>query len=394
MDAKELRGFNHIDTAVLLCPMSLLEQFEAYPNGFMERVEEGSIKITAGEFPAFMYASNTVFHPKKEFEGLFQGYLLVRVYRHIFTGPSTALVPARKLSSTCKARKFGLKRVTGRTIAYACVQARFALSSMSSWTTWDGIFSYEEFYDSIVNLFEYNPGPKHPWVIETLKWWNDQVPGLNSGTTSHRKKNQCPTDHPQTGPTSAQRIAAQIASAQNEEAATDVEGDRMYAEIAANAHDNKLRAWFASRAQDRANNRQQPDHADEAIIPTEPTLDINQQQPDHSDQAITLNQPPTQPRQQESEPAERDAIRAQEAISNQTVVQEVARADQVPSVRTALGIPQARQAHDPESESELSAAPGTPIPIPPTSRKRPATWNVTATSKKQTAAKPPKRSRR
>jgi hypothetical protein len=45
----------------------------------MERVEEGSVKITAGEFPAFMYASNIFFHPKKEYEGLFRGYLLVRV---------------------------------------------------------------------------------------------------------------------------------------------------------------------------------------------------------------------------------------------------------------------------------------------------------------------------
>ena len=45
----------------------------------MERVEEGSIKITGGKFSAFMYASDVFFHPKKEFQGLFQGYLLVRV---------------------------------------------------------------------------------------------------------------------------------------------------------------------------------------------------------------------------------------------------------------------------------------------------------------------------
>ena len=56
-----------------------LTTFSLFISGFMERVEEGSIKITAGKFPAFMYASDTVFHPKKEFEGLFQGYLLVRV---------------------------------------------------------------------------------------------------------------------------------------------------------------------------------------------------------------------------------------------------------------------------------------------------------------------------
>ena len=97
----------------------------------------------------------------------------------------------------------------------------------------------------------------------------------------------------------------------------------MYAEITDSVGANKLRAWFAARAQDWTINQQQPDD------------------PDHS-----LDQPPIQPGQQESQPAERDTI--QETIGNengmQTVVQEVARADQVPSVGQAPGIPQARQA--------------------------------------------------
>ena len=44
-----------------------------------------------------------------------------QVYRHIFTGPSTAMNPIHNVPKS-KAKMFNLKAVTGRTIAYACVQ--------------------------------------------------------------------------------------------------------------------------------------------------------------------------------------------------------------------------------------------------------------------------------
>ncbi len=45
-----------------------------------------------------------------------------QAYRHIFTGPSSALNPNSRGPHKTKAKKFKLTKVTGRTIAYASVQ--------------------------------------------------------------------------------------------------------------------------------------------------------------------------------------------------------------------------------------------------------------------------------
>ena len=52
----------------------------------------------------------------------------------------------------------------------SCIQARLTLSDKESWDKRDGVFDYRHFYESVVRLFENNPGL--PWVEETLKWWN------------------------------------------------------------------------------------------------------------------------------------------------------------------------------------------------------------------------------
>jgi hypothetical protein len=48
-------------------------------------------------------------------------------------------------------------------------QTRFALSSVESWSSEDGEFDYEAFFNNIVDLFETDN--THPWVLETLEWW-------------------------------------------------------------------------------------------------------------------------------------------------------------------------------------------------------------------------------
>ena len=53
------------------------------------------------------------------------------------------------------------------------LQTRFALSSVESWYFEDGEFNYETFFDNIVDLFETDD--KDPWVVETLKWWQEYV---------------------------------------------------------------------------------------------------------------------------------------------------------------------------------------------------------------------------
>ena len=93
----------------------------------MDRVRDGSIQITDEDLPSFLYENETAYDRENEDMGLFRGFLLVRVYRHIFTGPSSAMNPTAKVNKT-KARKFKLTEVTGRTIAYASVQVRDCFS--------------------------------------------------------------------------------------------------------------------------------------------------------------------------------------------------------------------------------------------------------------------------
>lgn len=79
----------------------------------MDRIEDRSIQITDEDFPSFLYASGTVYEEDNEDLGLFQGFLLVRVYQHIFTGPSSAINPGFK-ANKYKAKKFNLTQVTRR----------------------------------------------------------------------------------------------------------------------------------------------------------------------------------------------------------------------------------------------------------------------------------------
>jgi hypothetical protein len=94
----------------------------------MDLVEDGTVQITDEDFPSFLYDTETAYDEENEDIGLFRGFLLVRVYRHIFTGPSSAMNPTAKVNKS-KARKFRLAEVTGRTIAYACVQVRECVST-------------------------------------------------------------------------------------------------------------------------------------------------------------------------------------------------------------------------------------------------------------------------
>lgn len=121
------------------------------------------------------------------------------MYRHIFTGPATALEPGAIASGPLPIGiAHGLKRTTPRTIAYIAVQVssfdlrytsihagtncfhhevRFMLSNIDRWATnlKDGHFLYEEFYNNIVDLFESKPGPNSQWAKETLEWFDRYV---------------------------------------------------------------------------------------------------------------------------------------------------------------------------------------------------------------------------
>jgi hypothetical protein len=42
---------------------------------------------------------------------------------------------------------------------------------MSQWNSFDNLFNFQEFYDTVVGMFEKDP--EHPWVVDSLGWWNE-----------------------------------------------------------------------------------------------------------------------------------------------------------------------------------------------------------------------------
>ncbi|KAG6838977.1 hypothetical protein H0H87_001956, partial [Tephrocybe sp. NHM501043] len=60
------------------------------------------------------------------------------------------------------------------------------ISSCEKWNTKDGNFNLRSFYNNIVSIFKKHP--QDDFVVETLEWWNKQVPGL--APTNKQKQGQ------------------------------------------------------------------------------------------------------------------------------------------------------------------------------------------------------------
>ncbi|KAJ3808937.1 hypothetical protein F5876DRAFT_66869 [Lentinula aff. lateritia] len=100
-----------------------------------------------------------------------------RVFFAIFFGIGSAQTGTYQKNSL--AARNGMKKVTGRNIAYAAIQACFALSSVEKWNIPDNHFAYVVFYNEIVNFFEDYPKDEH--VVPILADWNEQVFGHKDG---------------------------------------------------------------------------------------------------------------------------------------------------------------------------------------------------------------------
>ncbi|KAH9932169.1 hypothetical protein B0H21DRAFT_699730, partial [Amylocystis lapponica] len=119
--------------------------------------------------PSFLYSDDA--YDINDFDiGLLRGAFLLKVYKHIFTGPSSALKDTPGPSAGTKApigKKNGLTKPTPETIAYAAVQARFVLSKQAQWGTDDGDFSNIDFFNAVLALFD-----DEEWATDTLNYFH------------------------------------------------------------------------------------------------------------------------------------------------------------------------------------------------------------------------------
>ncbi|KAG1789476.1 hypothetical protein EV424DRAFT_1338641, partial [Suillus variegatus] len=138
-----------------------------------KKLQSGKIKMTASALPAFLWAGDLPgkdYDDNNMFEGMFEGHLLERTMRHIFTSPSSAYGEQTRATRTCNAALHNMTTVEAAHIAYGCLQVRFGIGAKNAWSEVDGDFNYRDFYNNIVDLIEDSPDPE--WKDELLRAWN------------------------------------------------------------------------------------------------------------------------------------------------------------------------------------------------------------------------------
>ncbi|KAF7354506.1 hypothetical protein MVEN_01140000 [Mycena venus] len=196
-DDRDDRGIYNEFLSRLLCP----PEYDYSDEEIRVRIREGDPEylVTAGSWWTGLYRDNQ-YDPLNPTKGLFENRLLIMVWKYIFTSPVSVKhtlaeisenQPPRtsdkrqkrkeraKASATPKrsvAAIIGLNRVSGRSIAYAAVQYRVAISDQHHWEENDGSFDYTEFYNNVVDYFEFPPGPIAKLEVEQLlDGWNSLV---------------------------------------------------------------------------------------------------------------------------------------------------------------------------------------------------------------------------
>ncbi|KAG1811518.1 uncharacterized protein BJ212DRAFT_1448456 [Suillus subaureus] len=185
-------GFYNDATGRLLCPVDHdWNNSEDYHPDY---------RVMAYSWPTFLYDGH--YDARNPRDGLFKGKLLLKMFKAIFTSPTSAElddpeqtgsdeVSAHGHSKHRRTRTSGewhtrcdvagllnMKSTQPRAIAYAAVQLRFALSSASLWQITDDDFNSEVFYNHIVDFFELPPTQDTAnEVDDILLWWNRKVFG-------------------------------------------------------------------------------------------------------------------------------------------------------------------------------------------------------------------------
>ncbi|KAG2131928.1 hypothetical protein BD769DRAFT_1354949 [Suillus cothurnatus] len=178
--SKELHvkmGLNHPQLAHMLCPIKFLSEYQEDPSVTKAKLKAGTINMDVRAWPALLYKARTTGVAGEAFDltnvqdGLFKGFLVEHVMKHVLTGPSSALTGDNiHISNSCNAVIHGMMTVEAENIAYAAIQARSAITSCDKWTAEDGKFSYQKFYYRVINII-CNP-PDKAWAAATLRHYN------------------------------------------------------------------------------------------------------------------------------------------------------------------------------------------------------------------------------
>ncbi|KJA13154.1 hypothetical protein HYPSUDRAFT_151877, partial [Hypholoma sublateritium FD-334 SS-4] len=147
-------GFRHDATGALLCPVGIDW------NNLEQKIKSGELKVSGEQWPIMVYASYT-YNEDAPWKGLLQSSILLKVFRQIFTSRNGPRNIGMHTSLTS---------VTPASIAYAAVQARFALLSSAVFSRSNTVTDSEIFYNCVIDRLE---APDNIREVDCLlAWWN------------------------------------------------------------------------------------------------------------------------------------------------------------------------------------------------------------------------------
>ncbi|KAG1755335.1 hypothetical protein EDD22DRAFT_957388 [Suillus occidentalis] len=184
---KAVRGWNHTATARLLCPARDILEFDEDPHAYMDRVKSGQKKITSKQWPSMFY-NMSLYNPRNKKLGFLRSHTIVQGWRHIFTGPMSALSKEHTHCSSkpAKGKKHHLTEPGPRNIMYAAIQIYFVACNAESWTPEVGTMNLDDLYYTAVDLLETHADEQ--WVKDLMQFWKDESPGLMQGHPSKHRR--------------------------------------------------------------------------------------------------------------------------------------------------------------------------------------------------------------
>ncbi|KAG1759764.1 hypothetical protein EDD22DRAFT_782140, partial [Suillus occidentalis] len=180
---KICRGFNNNATGRLICPVDYDWNDPIVQQGI--RDYHPDYRVTAHSWPAFVY-KDEAYDPLNPTKGLFQGTLLLKTFKYIFTSPTSAEMEEgqEQLSPELLSTQGHPKQRRTDGERHTRCDLRFALSSTGSWRVIDDEFNHQEFYDNIVDFLELSATSDAAKEVEDLLlWWNRKVFGRKHVST-------------------------------------------------------------------------------------------------------------------------------------------------------------------------------------------------------------------
>ncbi|KAJ3555095.1 hypothetical protein NP233_g12288 [Leucocoprinus birnbaumii] len=186
---RDNRGFQHDICGELLAPIDI----DWNDLTVREDIRNGTSEVN----PNDSYFLRCLYHngqgdPNNVEEGFLRSHWLLLVFHAIFLSPSVDEdqyrdeeldgPPQKKRKISAKARSnvstiLNMNgKITGRVIAYVAVLFVFNLHDISTWRECHNGFSFDEFYNFIVDFFEDTPDAQSKARVRSLlNWWNRKI---------------------------------------------------------------------------------------------------------------------------------------------------------------------------------------------------------------------------